>query len=563
MERSVVRDSAMLAPGSHVDAVFAGDGEMAARCRAVDWAATALGPVHGWTHALRTTVGLVLASRNPMFLWWGPDLVQVYNDAYRPSLGDGGRHPRALGARGREFWTDIWETIRPQIDQVMGGGPAVWHEDLFLPIERNGRLEDVWWTYSYTPVRDDDGAIAGILVVCMETTQRVLSARRQEALLRELEIERARLTAVFEQAPAFIALLRGPEHVFEMANAEYYRVVGHRELLGRPAVEALPEIRGQGFIELLDGVLATGEAYVGREMPIQFARTPGAVPEARFCTFVYQPLVEADGTRSGVFVHGVDITESVQARRDVEAARSAAEQANLAKSEFLANMSHELRTPLNAIAGYAQLIGMGVHGPITEAQREALGRIERAERHLLRLVNDVLNFARLESGRVEYDVAPVRLAEVVAELEPMVAPQLREKGLAFTTDVPDDCVVRADREKLAQVLLNLVSNAIKFTPSGGRISVGCAARRDGTEPAGQVHVRVSDTGVGIPDQKHQAIFEPFVQVDTSTAGRASGTGLGLAISRDLARGMGGDLRVRSAVGEGSAFTVTLPAADTP
>jgi signal transduction histidine kinase len=379
--------------------------------------------------------------------------------------------------------------------------------------------------------------------------------------VRELEIERARLTAVFEQAPAFIAVLRGPEHVFEMANSDYDQLVGHRDILGKPAVEAIPEARGQGFIELLDGVLATGEAFVGREVPIQLARTVGAAPEERFVTFVYQPLTEADGSRSGVFVHGVDVTESVRARCDVDAARAAADQANGAKSEFLANMSHELRTPLNAIAGYAQLLDMGVHGPVTEAQREALGRIARAERHLLRLVNDVLNFARLEGGRVEYDVGLVQLAEVVAVLEPMVGPQLREKALHFTTDVPAHCLVRADRDKLVQVLLNLVSNAIKFTPTGGHVTVACAARRDGTEPAGCVHVRVSDTGAGIPAHKLQAIFEPFVQVDTSTAGRAGGSGLGLAISRDLVQGMRGDLRVRSTLGTGSAFTVTLPAAE--
>src|SRR5688572_27815653 len=163
--------------------VFPGSGEMAALCRGFDWSRTALGPVSGWSVALRTTVGIVLGSRNPMFLWWGPELVQLYNDAYRPSLGRGGRHPRALGARGREFWTDIWDTIGPQIEQVMTTGESTWHEDQYLPIERNGGLEDVWWTYSYSPVLDDDDRIAGTLVVCLETTQRVLMERERERLL--------------------------------------------------------------------------------------------------------------------------------------------------------------------------------------------------------------------------------------------------------------------------------------------------------------------------------------------------------------------------------------------
>ena len=176
----------MSAVGEHGAArIFDGPGEMRALCRAMDWGATPLGPVEGWPLSLRTIVAAMLGSRHPMFLFWGPDLVQVYNDAYRPSLGEGGRHPRALGMRGREFWTDIWDTIGPQIEQVMGGGGATWHEDQYLPILRNGRLEDVWWTYSYSPVVGDDGEIAATLVVCQETTKRVVSQREREQLLED------------------------------------------------------------------------------------------------------------------------------------------------------------------------------------------------------------------------------------------------------------------------------------------------------------------------------------------------------------------------------------------
>jgi signal transduction histidine kinase/PAS domain-containing protein len=257
--------------------------------------------------------------------------------------------------------------------------------------------------------------------------------------------------------------------------------------------------------------------------------------------------------------------QALERARLFEAERSAradAEAANRAKGEFLAAMSHELRTPLNAIAGYVQLLDMGLHGPVTESQRAALGRIELAQRHLLRHVNDVLNFARLQAGRLEYTLAPVALAEVLAELEPLIGPQLRTKALTYTVDVPGDCVVRADREKLMQVLLNLLSNAAKFTPAGGRVTVDWARRGDGTDSRATVFLRVTDTGVGIPRDKYDAVFEPFVQVDATPAGRTGGSGLGLAISRELARGMGGDLRVRSIVGMGTAFTIALPRAQT-
>ncbi|HET7464933.1 MAG TPA: ATP-binding protein [Longimicrobium sp.] len=251
------------------------------------------------------------------------------------------------------------------------------------------------------------------------------------------------------------------------------------------------------------------------------------------------------------------VNEELVARgEELERQRAAADEANRAKSGFLAVMSHELRTPLNAIAGYVQLLEMGIHGPVTAAQREALDRVARSQNHLLRLINDVLNLARIESGRVEYVVEDVELGGLMADVTPMVEPQMGAKELAFAVAVPPGTVARADREKVQQVLINLLGNAIKFTPPGGRVWVEAA--RDAVDPL-RVLVRVADSGVGIAPEKQASVFEPFVQVDMSRTGRSEGSGLGLAISRDLARGMGGDLSVESEVGKGSVFTLSLPA----
>ncbi len=248
------------------------------------------------------------------------------------------------------------------------------------------------------------------------------------------------------------------------------------------------------------------------------------------------------------------VNEELTGRNEeAEALQQAAEEANRAKSAFLAVMSHELRTPLNAISGYVQLLEMGIHGPVTEAQTDTLGRISRSQRHLLRLINDVLNLARIEAGRVDYEVEPVDLATAAAAVAPMVEPQLAEKGIAFAVEVPAGLVARADGEKVQQVLLNLLGNAAKFTGAGGAVRVSGA--RDG----GRVLVRVTDTGIGIPPGKLESVFQPFVQVDVSRTRAAQGSGLGLAISRDLARGMGGDLVAESAPGKGSTFTLALPA----
>ena len=254
----------------------------------------------------------------------------------------------------------------------------------------------------------------------------------------------------------------------------------------------------------------------------------------------------------------IEVAELIEARTR---AQEEAERAARVKSDFLAVMSHELRTPLNAIAGYADLLSTGCYGPVTPEQREALDRINRAQRHLLGVINDVLNYSRLERGAVEYEIQPVRLADVIAEVGPLIEPLLTAKGLQYEASLPDArVVVMADREKLRQILLNLLSNAVKFTPPGGRIAIEVARRTDGTARGDRVFLRVSDTGTGIPRDKADSIFEPFVQVRSDPAARREGTGLGLAISRDLARGMGGDLRVRSDVGKGSTFTLELPRA---
>ena len=246
-------------------------------------------------------------------------------------------------------------------------------------------------------------------------------------------------------------------------------------------------------------------------------------------------------------------SEKLQAlNADLEKQRWAADEANLAKSNFLAVMSHELRTPLNAIGGYVQLLQMGVHGPVTLEQQEALDRIDRSQRHLLRLINDVLNLSRIEAGRVDYEVRKVSMAEIVRSVLPMIDPQVSAKRLSLETAVPPKLEALADREKVQQILLNLLTNAVKFTPSGGSICV--EAEGDGAV----ARLRVIDTGVGIPEEMLEKIFEPFIQVDASRSRAAEGTGLGLAISRDLARGMRGDLTVRSSVGEGSTFELSLP-----
>jgi PAS domain S-box-containing protein len=255
--------------------------------------------------------------------------------------------------------------------------------------------------------------------------------------------------------------------------------------------------------------------------------------------------------------------EANDARHAAESAAARAAEANRAKSDFLATMSHELRTPLNAIAGYAQLLDMGLRGPVTSAQHEDLARILRSQMHLTTLINEVLSYARLESGSITYAVRPTLVAVAAAEAAALVEPQRLTKGITLDVRLPEltggsPVHVLADHDKLQQILINLLSNAVKFTPQGGRIVLELLSE---TDAHGMAVVRVTDTGIGIPADKLQAVFEPFVQIGRALNSPGEGTGLGLAISRDLARGMGGDLTAESTPGQGSVFTLTLQRAE--
>lgn len=258
-----------------------------------------------------------------------------------------------------------------------------------------------------------------------------------------------------------------------------------------------------------------------------------------------------DGRRVNLTA-AIDVTAYKLLVESERSARRQAEEANSAKSQFLATMSHELRTPLNAISGYTQLLSLGLRGPITPEQQEDLDRIDRSQRHLLSLINDILNFAKIEAGHIAIENSPFEVSQILNGLKEFVEPQLREKNLNFSIlNSCPDAIGRGDEDKVRQILINLLSNAIKFTPTNGHINVECNAD-DGT-----LDICVTDDGAGIPPDKLEAIFEPFVQVGRDFSSPQGGTGLGLAISRDLARRMGGDLEVKSELGKGSTFKLTL------
>jgi len=281
---------------------------MGQRMRDLDWTSAGLGPAASWPQALKTAVRMMLTTRHPIFIFWGPHAICFYNDAYSASLGPE-KHPALLGMPGQEGWPEIWAIIGPQITQVMRGGGATWHEDHLVPILRHGRIDEVYWTYSYGPIDDETapGGIGGVLVICRETTPEVLAGRT-------LSRKTATLRRLFDQAPGFLAVLSGPDHVFELANAAYRKLVGERSLDGRTVRDAFPELAGTRYCDLLDQVYRSGEPYIGLSNPVPLSRTPGAPPELHHIDFIYQPAREADGRVSGIIVQGSDVSENVRAQ---------------------------------------------------------------------------------------------------------------------------------------------------------------------------------------------------------------------------------------------------------
>ena len=295
------------------------DTEMGRLCRAKNWAATPLGPTSEWPVSLRTMAAMVLRQGLPQAVCWGQSLYQIYNDGYRLILGD--KHPDALGTPVLQTWAEISSDIAPLFASV-SRGETVFFEDLHLRVNRHGRAEDAWFTFSYSPIIIESGEVGAALVNCVETTAQVqgrLAQRERDVLLEQLTVERARLEATFRQSPSFLAIMRGPENVFELVNDAYERIIGYgRHLVGRAMFDALPETRGQGFDTYIQQVRDTGESLVFRDLPVMLARSPGAPLEQRYVDITYLPLLEADGTHSAVIAHGADVTEAVRARRTLE-----------------------------------------------------------------------------------------------------------------------------------------------------------------------------------------------------------------------------------------------------
>ena len=520
---------------------LAGGGEMGERIRAYRWSETPLGPALSWPQGLRTALRVLLTTQHPVFIFWGPEHICFYNDAYSRSIG-AEKHPAMLGGRGRDFWGEIWTIIGPQIEQVLRGGSATWHENQLVPIIRHGQLQDVYWTYSFGPIdeRDAPNGVGGVLVICTETTQQVLTERR-------LVAERERFAQLFEQAPSFMAVLRGPEHRIELANPGYMRLVGDRAVLGKTVAEAIPEAIPQGYVQLLDEVYQSGQAFSasGARYSVQPSAQEPAIE--RYVDFVYQPIIDADGSVSGIFVEGFDTTSR-------KLAELALQEANRRKDEFLAMLAHELRNPLAPIRNAAEILARTL--PADTDTHSVANMIKRQAQQLTRLVDDLLDVSRISQGRIELKKETISVAALVDQAFETVGPLFHEKqhDVALTPSY-EPLYVLGDVTRLVQALVNVLTNAAKFTDHGGRIRI----QTRGT--AEQVVIEVADNGAGIAAELLPQIFELFVQGDRTLDRSQGGLGIGLSVVQKLVQMHGGEISAHSdGAGCGATFELRLPRA---
>ncbi len=399
--------------------------------------------------------------------------------------------------------------------------------------------EDTWFTFSYSPVRDDADTIAGFYCACTETTKGVLAQK-------QLRAREEWLLSLFHRAPGFAAVLRGPQHVFEMVNEAYHRITGNRPLLGLPVAQALPEIVGQGFGGWLDEVFATGQPFVGESIPVTVNRGPGTKPYEAFVDFMYQPLRDASGRVEGIFVHGHDVTQQHRAQ---QALRDADRQ----KDEFLATLAHELRNPLAPIRTAAHLLETS--GATDAIRARAVDIIGRQVGHMSRLLDDLIDIARITQRRLVLKKEDVRLGTIVEAAVETARPLAEAKGHTIAVDVPTpDATLNADAVRLTQVLTNLLNNAVKYTDPGGRIAL------EATVEEGVLRVSVSDSGIGLDADAMANLFVMFAQQADALERSEGGLGIGLALVRGLVELHGGTVSAASeGKGRGSRFTVEMPA----
>jgi signal transduction histidine kinase len=555
-----------------------GGGEMGEIIRRFDWAATPLGPLTAWPQSLRTAVDLMLSSRYAMFVWWGHELINLYNDAYRPFLG--GKHPHALGQSARQVWAEIWDLIGPRTEAVLERKESTFDQALLLLMERFGYPEETYFTFSYSPIRDDRGEVGGLFCAVTEETQRVIGERRLR-LLREVAAASGAETHTAEQvcaaaAGCFASASRDLPFALLYLSDRDGRVARLAATAGierdSPGAQAAVDLQA-GSVWPLSDAAASREMVLLEELPSKLSRLPGGAWDRPPERAVVVPLREHSASAlAGFLVAGLNpylpygeeyrgfiglladqITAGIARARAYDEERRRAEglaEIDRAKTAFFSNVSHEFRTPLTLMLGPLEDANASPDTPA--AVRVQLELAHRNALRLLKLVNSLLDFSRLEAGRVRASYSPTDLGALTRDLASTFRAAVERAGLRLIVDCETLEPVYVDREMWEKVVLNLLSNALKFTWSG---EITVRLRREDSAHAMLV---IADTGVGIAEHELPHLFKRFHRIEGTVGRTQEGSGIGLALVQEFVHLHGGEIDVASIVNKGTTFRVTVP-----
>ncbi len=564
--------------------IFAGGGEMGQLMRSLDWSNTPLGPHENWPQSLRTTISICLSSRFPMLIWWGPELIMLYNDAYRPILGDT-KHPQAMGQRGQECWPEIWDIIGPMLHGVVNSGTATWSDNQMLPLERNGYAEECYFTFSYSPIRDETGGIGGVFTAVTETTRQVLSERRL-LMLHDLAEYAAEAKIAAEACSISAGILS--QNAADIPFALLYILEEDGKiatLAGRfgldsntPASPTHVDLKTEapnGKQWPLAHVAYTQQAVIVEHISIHFepfhVYSDGPQPHCALVLPISRPALP---TPYGILIAGISpmraldddyrnffelaaeqIATSVSKANAYHEANLRAEalaELDRAKTAFFSNVSHEFRTPLTLMLGPIEDALVDGEDSLSPLQYERLQIVRRNSLRLLKLVNTLLDFSRIEAGRTEAIYEPTDLAAFTTDLASAFRSAMEQAGLQFVVECsPLPELVYIDRDMWEKIVLNLLSNAFKFTFMG-QVTVSLHQKDIA------VLLSVRDTGTGISQEELPHLFERFHRIRGAKARTHEGSGIGLALVNELVKLHSGTIHVESVLGEGTTFTITIP-----
>ncbi|PSB46963.1 histidine kinase [Cyanosarcina cf. burmensis CCALA 770] len=556
-----------------------GGGEMGARMREKDWSKTSLGVPQHWSQSLKTAVRIMLTCRQPMFVWWGEELINLYNDAYRSVLGS--KHPDALGQPAADIWREIWDRVGPRAESVLLKNEGTFDESLLLIMERNGYPEETYYTFSYSPIPDDRGGTGGIICACTEDTQRVIG-ERQLILLQELAAKTAD-ARTFDAACRLSASCLAT-NLYDLPFAAIYLVEPEQQCLslaGTSGIERFHAIApetvalDENSVLPFARVLKTQQAMLVSDLESHFSNLPMGAWQRSPHQAVAVPIAPSGQTgKAGILVAGLNpfrlFDDNYKGFIDLVAAQIAASIANAqayeeerkraealaeidrAKTVFFSNVSHEFRTPLTLMLGPIEETLLRCSSLLPLEDRKQLEMVQRNGLRLLKLVNTLLEFSRIEAGRLQASYEPTDLASFTAELASVFRAAIEKAGMRLSVNCPPiPAPVYVDREMWEKIVLNLISNAFKFTLAG-EITVSLQWFGD------CVQLSIQDTGIGIPAAEIPHLFERFHRVKGAQGRTFEGSGIGLSLVRELVQMHGGTVQVTSVLGSGSCFTVSIP-----